>query len=91
MNRERVQYFSLLYLLFGVFVISSLPGGAVAQSTNLYYGVFITLNRVTNFSSFIPALELGVKTINNHSTVLKRLNGRDYNISYEISNARVSG
>ena len=90
MNKKQVSS-GIIYLLFGVlFTVSSSPGDAVEQQENLYFGVFISQDSAFDFSGFIPPLELGVETINNHTTVLKRLNGRNYNISYpKISNAKV--
>lgn len=90
---SRGVYFGVpLRLLFGIFVILLSPFGDAVEPrpTNLYFGVFVSLNpTANNFSSFIPPLELGVQTINNHTTVLKRLNGRNYNVNYKISDAKV--
>ena len=58
--------------------------------TDLYFGVFISQESAFDFSGFRPPLELGVGTINNHSTTLKGLNERDYFIKYVISNGKVS-
>ena len=58
--------------------------------TDLYFGVFISQESSFDFSGFRPPLELGVGTINNHSTTLKGLNERDYFIKYVISNGKVS-
>ena len=72
-------------------MISSLSASATAvppNNTTLYFGVFITLGQF-DFSGFIPPLELGVKTIND-SKVLKDINGMNYFIQYELTNAMVS-
>ena len=72
-------------------MISSLSASATEvppNNTTLYFGVFISRAQF-DFSGFIPPLELGVETINN-SKVLKDINGMNYFIQYELTNAMVS-
>ena len=89
----------LLFLLFGT-TVESRPesdgasewsgNGKQVTVTDLYFGVFISQESAFDFSGFRPPLELGVDTINNHSTTLKGLNERDYFIKYVTSNGKVS-
>ena len=75
-------------------MISSLSASETAlpaNNTTLNFGVFISLAPAEfDFSGFKPPLELGVKTINDSQTVLKGLNGMNYYIQYELTNAKVS-
>ena len=74
-------------------MISSLSASATALPANntatLNFGVFISQAQF-DFSGFIPPLELGIRTINDNQTVLKGLNGMNYFIQYEHTNAMVS-
>ena len=86
----------LLCLLFGTTAESWPDSGEWSGDdkqvtvTDLYFGVFISQESAFDFSGFRPPLELGVDTINNHSTILKGLNERDYFIKYVTSNGKVS-
>lgn len=78
--------------IFGVTVSDESSGDAeqTAKSNGgLYFGVFISQESAFDFSGFIPPLELGVDTINNHSTILKGLNQMNYFIDYVVSNGKV--
>ena len=87
MNREPTCLGWLCYL-FGLIVAAS---SGVTNNSNLHFGVFISQESDFDFSGFIPPLELGVDTINNHTNVLKGLNERNYHIEFKpITNGKVS-
>ena len=79
------------FYLFGIMMISLLSASATAlpaNNTTLNFGVFISRAQF-DFSGFIPPLELGVQKINENQ-ILKGLNGMNYFIQYELTNAMVS-
>ena len=83
------MYLRILCFLFGL-IASTASSDALDDNSTLYFGVFISQESDFDFSGFRPPLELGVKTINENDTVLKRLNEMNYYIRYELTNAKVS-
>ena len=87
----------MFYLFLQLFLL--LTTGASQNSTQndssvepvLRFGVFISQNSTNSFeyAGFIPALEIGVETVNNNLSVLTREDGKKYQITYNISDAMV--
>ena len=93
LDMKRSACLSMLYFLFEATctLVSSSGAEVTYNKSTLYFGVFISQESDFDFSGFIPPLELGVKTINDNSTVLKGLNEKNYSIEYEpITNGKVS-
>lgn len=88
MNRKSVCL-GIFCFLFAATRVSSVAVIDNKSNFTLYFGVFISQESEFDFSGFIPPLELGIETINKHSTVLKGLDEKDYFIEYEETNAKV--
>jgi len=82
--------FQLLVLLF-TFATSSSPRSSQDGTDVLRFGVFISKDSSNSFeyAGFQPSLELGFETVNDLA-VLRRADGRKYQIMYNISDAMVS-
>lgn len=80
-----MKYLSLLLLLIvraAVYASSqqmSGSGDASDDYTTLHLGVFLSINStVLSTVGFLPALDIAIDSVNNHTEVLKDLNGTSY-------------
>ena len=59
----------------------------------LYLGVFLSIDTADpsqTSKGFLPALDLAIETINNHSEVLKNLNGVSYTLDVIRNDSKVA-
>ena len=87
-----MKYFSLWLLLVGAF-LSVVPSQQQQNVSNhtLYLGVFVSMNSsVFSTVGFLPALDLAIETVNDHTEVLKNLNGVSYRLDKVLNDSQVS-
>lgn len=90
-----MKYFSLLLLISRAFLFvspqqqGSNDNGAV--NYDLYLGVFLSMNSsVRSTAGFLPALYIAIETVNDHTEVLKNLNGTSYTLNVVLNDSMVS-
>lgn len=84
-----MKYFSVLLLIVGASVLVSSQQNVTNHS--LYLGVFLSMNSsVLSTVGFRPALDIAIETVNNHTEVLKNLNGISYTLKIVLNDSRVS-
>lgn len=85
-----MKYFSLLLFVACAFLFVPSQQQDVDNYT-LHLGVFLSINSsVLSTVGFLPALEIAVETVNNHTEVLKNLNGTSYTLNVVLNDSRVS-
>ena len=81
-----MKSFTLLVLIaHGSLLVSS------QQNHTLNLGVFFSLNSsVLPTTGFLPALDIAIESVNNHTEVLKNLNGTSYTLEMIFNDSMVS-
>ena len=84
-----MKCFSLLLLIVRAFLFVSSQQDA--NTHTLHLGVFLSINSsVRSTAGFLPALDIAIDTVNNHTEVLKNLNGTSYTLNVILNDSRVS-
>ena len=84
-----MKCFSLLLLIVHASLFVSSQQNA--SNHTLYLGVFLSMNSsVRSTTGFLPALDIAIETVNNHTEVLKNLNGTSYTLNMVLNDSRVS-
>ena len=84
-----MKCFSLLLLIIRASLfVSSQQDANNTHALNL--GVFLSINSsVRSTAGFLPALDIAIDTVNNHTEVLKNLNGTSYTLNVILNDSRV--
>ena len=72
-------------------LVAVISQGNTANHT-LYLGVFLSVNASDpsqDFTGMLPALDLAIETVNNHSEVLKNLNEVSYSLDVTKTDSQV--
>ena len=87
----KMKFFTLLMLIVSASLFVSCQQQDANNSYTLHLGVFLSVNS-TEFSTigFLPALDIAIETVNNHSEILKNLNGTSYYLNVIFNDSRVS-
>ena len=87
----KMKFFPLVMLILRVSLFVSCQQQNANNSYTLNLGVFLSVNStVQSTVGFLPALDIAIETVNNHTEVLKNLNGTSYYLKVVFNDSRVS-